>query len=721
VLDAIGDADTDLVRAFVVRLGRLPLSGDLPVVPEFRARRALGLTYGAHELTPDTVAHACLRALEASPHTSSLAHGLQVANAIDKGMLEPGLAIARILDTTPGVALVRAVIDRKRGAMSSPHADALARLLVDTGEPWFLALEALWFVHELAYEGTALVAATRRIVARDRYHRRALQMAMRAASIAGQPIDDIDRDLAISDALAPAYARLVDRPGDWEQVVGTLAMPLRHPLAYRVLQRTQLTRPAPELAVWAARQVQRTGEALIGEAFANLDDTTTTAIVAAASDEPAILLAFLDGPEPGPHDVVARTALERGKQAALTALAPRIAEPVVFAKLMTIVERPARGGLLALVWSTLFSPDAAATYVLPLLDAKQATRVARALVACSHRHPEPAARAAAGRVLLRFDHPGAESFLIDALTEYGARHADSDASLEDLVANLYSAVRAVNTPAARRALAERLFAERRAYGRMGRALADVWDAGLHTEVLALFRARRDARAAGAYAYTLRDFVLQKQPLVELAELITDWHGDDEVARAFLHYALVVGIDAALALGRADVARRAHEAAAWIAEPPLEPEHSIRGTGWVNPLEDPEVAAALQQALHSEVPRQSEQRPAVKPSMAEPTKVAVPANSEAGLATKNAKPESDRSPASARPTAPAPKAKAASKKAKASAKATSGKPKPKPTKPKAKTPKPKAKATPTKPKAKATKRKATTKPKSRTTPKTKRSR
>ena len=309
--------------------------------------------------------------------------------------------------------------------MSTPHADALARLLVDCGEPWFLALEALWLVHELAYEGTALVAATRRIVARDRYHRRALQMAMRAASIAGQPIDEIDRDLAISDSLSPAYARLAERPGDWEAIIGALAMPLRHPFAYRVLQRTQLTRPAPELAVWAARQVLRSGEALIGEAFANLDEKTTTAMVAAASDEPGILLAFLDGPEPGPYDVIARTALDRGKQAALAALAPRIAEPVVFTKLMTILERPARGGLLALVWGTLFSPDAAETYVLPLLDARQAARVARALVACNLEHPEPAARTAAGHALVRFNHPGAEAFLIDALTEYGVRYAAS--------------------------------------------------------------------------------------------------------------------------------------------------------------------------------------------------------------------------------------------------------------------------------------------------------
>src|SRR6185312_15619136 len=135
-----------------------------------------------------------------------------------------------------------------------------------------------------------------------------------------------------------------------------------------------------------------------------------------------------------------------------------------------------------------------------------------------------------------------------------------DDALEEVVANLYAALRTLATPTAKTALAERLFAERRAYWRLGRALADVWDAALHAEILAMLRDRRDPRAAGAYAYALRDFVQQKEPLVDLAELIVEWQGDTEVARGFLHYALVVGIDAALALDRHDVVRRAHEAA-----------------------------------------------------------------------------------------------------------------------------------------------------------------
>jgi hypothetical protein len=239
------------------------------------------------------------------------------------------------------------------------------------------------------------------------------------------------------------------------------------------------------------------------------------------------------------------------------------------------------------------------TYVLPLLDDKQAIRVARALVVCNREHPEPIARAAAGHALHRFNHRGAEAFLVDALTDHGVRLAaspDTTGPLEEVVANLYAVLCTLDTPTAHRALAERLFAERRAYARMGRALADVWTPALHADILALLRERRDPRAAGAYAYTLRDFVQQRPPLVDLAELIIDWQGETEVARGFFHYALIVGIDAALATGRLDVARCAHEAAAWIAEPPLEPDHHARGTGWVNPLEDPDVAAALEKAL-----------------------------------------------------------------------------------------------------------------------------
>src|SRR5690606_36296143 len=50
VVDRVAASSHPLLGAFVARMGTLPLDGDLPVVPDFRARRALATTFGAFEL-----------------------------------------------------------------------------------------------------------------------------------------------------------------------------------------------------------------------------------------------------------------------------------------------------------------------------------------------------------------------------------------------------------------------------------------------------------------------------------------------------------------------------------------------------------------------------------------------------------------------------------------------------------------------------------------------
>ncbi|HEX5060891.1 MAG TPA: hypothetical protein VFV99_16100, partial [Kofleriaceae bacterium] len=183
VLIAAGTSDNPLLRAFIARLGQLPLAGDLPIVPDFRARRALAQSYGAFELTAEQIPAACLRALEIAPATESLGHGLQIVWGLDRGLLDDETVmatLARIPEQTTGTSLVAAVLEKRRKAGSSSHADVLVRLLATSTDPWWTQLEALWHVHELAYDGPALVTATRRVLVHDRYHRRALQMAMRA-------------------------------------------------------------------------------------------------------------------------------------------------------------------------------------------------------------------------------------------------------------------------------------------------------------------------------------------------------------------------------------------------------------------------------------------------------------------------------------------------------------------------------------------------------------
>jgi len=628
VVEAIGPPACALVRAFVTRLGMLPLGGDLPIVPEFRARRALAVTYGAFELAVEDVPRACLLALELSPGTSSIMHGLQVLAGLDKGLdaaIVTGV-LARIPEVTAGTELVRAVLDKRAGLSASSHADAVARFIGTTDlEPWWFALEAMWQTHELAYDAPALVAATRAIVARDCYHRRALQMAMRAAQMAGEPsrrIDAIEAELALADAILAPFQRLAEEPRAWETTVAALAgKPAERALAWRVLQRAQLNKPPPALAAWAARKVvdDPAGVALVSTAFASLDTTTQSGVVDAIAsaidraDHPLVevLLACVDGSEPADHDHAAQFALKRAKEAALVALAPWFSQ--LFDRLMVLVERPASGAVVDLFWAKLFSPFQKETYVLGRLDAAQAVRVARAMIATQLRHPSIHARNAAGHQLYKFSHPGAETFLVDALTEYAVRYAavkgpggvvldhgkTENDQLEDVVSNLYAAVRNLGTPASREALIERLFAERRAYWRMGNALAEIWSSDVHARVMALLAERRDPRAAGCYAYALHDFVKKGAPLVDLARLVREWQGDTEVARGFLHYALVVGIDAALAARDYDLVRLAHESAAWIAEPPIEPDAHARDRAWQNPLEDEATKAALAAALSGE--------------------------------------------------------------------------------------------------------------------------
>jgi hypothetical protein len=630
------DRANDLVRAFAGRLGDLPLAGDVPIVPGFRARRALVQTYGETELAPDDIPRACLTALEIEPETSSLGHGLQVTGGLERGQLaqiDVAAVMARIPEHTAGTELVRAVMAKRAGATASPHADELAGSISRSlgRDPWWFALEAMWQTHELAYKGDALYSATFAILQRDRYHRRALQMAMRAAQIANAGetvIGALERDLELADQVITPFQKLVEQPRDWQATVAALPNEAAvRALAWRVLQRVAVNKPPPELAAWAAQQViaRDVGISLVADAFAQMDADTQSGVVGALAgvidraDHPliAILLACLDGPEPPPTDFGAQFEMKRAKGAALIALAPWFQTPPLFDRLMAVVERPASGGVVDLFWAKLFSPSEKASYVVGRLDAMQAERVARAMIATSLRHPSIHARNSAGHQLYRFSHHGAEQFLIDALTDYAVRFAavkgpggvgldhgrTENDQLEELVANLYAAVRGLKTPASREALIERLFAERRAYWRLGSAIGDVWSAEFHARVMELLAERRDARAAGAYAYALHAFVKKGGPLVDLARLVREWQGDTEVARGFLHYALVVGIDAALAARDYDLVRLAHENAAWIAEPPLEPDAYARGREWHNPLETETVKAALAAALSGEAAAQ----------------------------------------------------------------------------------------------------------------------
>ena len=652
VLAAV-DTSNELVAAFATRVGGLGVADDLPIVPDFRARRALALSYGAFKIDAPDVGRVMLRARETDANTQPLAHASAVIDALTKGALTDAdvsdvleridarvtVASSSGASSSIGVSLLRAVLDKRGGATTSANADAVARSIAAfatggptdhatagaTGaDPWWLQLEALWQTHELATDVPALVAATKHILAHDRFHKRAVAMAIRARTLAGEPTSILEGELAVAERVLMPYTELVKDPSKLDSITSDLDEEAAHGLAWRVLQRAAINKPDSAAAAWAVGVVIAGGDpqrgAIIGPAIAGLDaDTQETVLADAkaaieASERPAehpmfdVLFTVLDGPEAPEEDYGAYLDVERAKEAALKTLAPWFHEPAVFERVMERAERPLGRTFMDPLWNKLFSPFQKDTFVANKLDAAQAVRVAKAMIQCILTHPQIHARSAAGHQLFRFSQPGAEDFLIDALAEYGERYASFEGEgevldhgaterkqLEDVVANLYAAIRGLQTPRSRTAILERLFVERRSIWRLCNAISDIFTPEVHAEALALLRARQHARAAAFYAHALSYHVKQGPPLVELGRLIVDWQPSGAAAeRSGFHYALIVCEKAALDAKDYDLVRALHAASAAIADPPIEPDN--RGNAFANPLEEAATAAALAKVL-----------------------------------------------------------------------------------------------------------------------------
>ncbi|MGW8882254.1 hypothetical protein, partial [Streptomyces mirabilis] len=504
----------------------------------------------------------------------------------------------------------------------SPHADDFARAVLGTGASWMEVLGVVWLVHGMIRDADALASVARFLLAKDPYHRRVIAVAGRAQELAGRelfmPDDELERARALAVASVPVLDELLATTQDCAEITARIGDPeLTRVVARRVLYRADADQYAAEVSAWAIRTVLASTDTdraeLAAKGFEALPAETQAEVLAevadgvTSADHPfvGVLLRILElKAEPDDGDLMATMTVEDMKEEVLKALAPIAHKPQVFDELMRLAELPASPTTIDPLWNELFSPFEEETYVLPRLSDEQAVRAARAMVANRLTHPNIHARNAAGHQLYRFDHVGAQEYLIEALDEYGRRYAASTAKdgkvfdhgeteddlLDDVVANLYSAVRNMNTPRSRTALIERLFTERREYWRMGNAIGNIFSDEVHRETMSALRDRHDGLAAGCYGYALADFVKQGPPKVDLLRELIGWPvPQEETARRFFKYALVTGIDAALAAEEYELVRAAHAFAASVDGQPLEPDDHARGNRWTNPLEQKKQA------------------------------------------------------------------------------------------------------------------------------------
>ncbi len=539
-----------LVDAFVAAFGSLALDGDIPVVPGFRVRRALVMMYVGGEAPQEEKARRALVALEVAPQVWPLLKFAYVSGGLEDGTLT-----------------------------DAEVADAAARM-----------------------PATAGMAA---------------------------------------EASAPILDRLLESPERWSSIVGEIAHPeLVEVVARRILHRADQDGYDPMVCSWAVRMVLAGSGAARAEpaarGFEAVPLQPRRQVLAEVmgevthADHPfvGVLLRVLEhAAEPENGDRTEICMVKEMKEEVLMALAPFAHEPSVFDTLMRLAGLPVGATTIDPLWNVLFNPFEEKTYILPRLTGEQAGRAADAMINNRLTHPAIGARNAAGDQLYRFRHVGAEEYMIEALDEYGRRFAGSvreggkvfdhnqteDDLLAELMANLYAAVGNMKTPRSRSALVERLFAERREFWLMGNAIGETFSGEVHREALEKLRERRDGLAAGCYAYALASFVKQGPPMVELLRELVGWPvPEEELPRRFFKYALVVGIEAALAAKAYELVRVAHALAASIADQPLEPDEHSRGGRWDNPLEADELAIRLDSVLSGTADVRRGPRPATVP-------------------------------------------------------------------------------------------------------------
>ncbi|MBL1076888.1 WGR domain-containing protein [Nocardia sp. 2] len=618
-----------LLESFAEVLGGLGVTGDVPVVPEFRVRRALLLEHLAEE--DDEQARAALIALEMAPDHTPLDRASWVIGGLDEAALtieQVHAVLARMPETT-GTALLRADADRRAGRDHSPAADTLVRLLPVSDSSWPARLWAVTTVLPLIRDGEALAEAARELLVKDPYSRPCLTLLRRAHELCGtEPVltrTELDRRWITAEASSAYLERLRAADSAPTAVLTELdGTDLGEVVAQRILLRADIDRSPAEAIAWALHVIlagthpDRADLAATGLRQLPAQDRARTVeglrVDTVADPVVPVLIRLLEHtPEPDAADILGEMANDKLKKAACLALAPVAHEPAVFDELLRLAALPAPASTVEALCEQLLNPNTEHC-VLPRVSAEQAVRAAAALIDTVATHPGIAARNAAGHQLYRFRHPGAQDYLIAALDDYGRRYAESDPThspvlshgrteddqLGEVVANLYSAVRQCDSETSRAALIERVFAERRSIWRMGNALGEIFSPQVHQEIMRRLRAQRDARAAAHYANALTDHVKSTAPRVELLREISAWPiPTDATVRRVFKYALSTGIVAALETGDFDLVRTAYASRAVIAADAAEPDMLSRGRSWADPLDTGDPRTRLADALSGE--------------------------------------------------------------------------------------------------------------------------
>ncbi len=561
VLEQVAEVTTPLLRAFVATFGAMEDAAELPVVPDFRHRRARLLVWAQIDAKAPVAER--LRALAVSPKSV----GAMVLDHIDSALerdadaLDPAAtlqALDRITDTdAPATWALRARMQLRLGEDAGAAADAATQLLAASPTAHWQALAMLHPVHHVIGDGRALLAVVQPLLEWDDLMLRVLDLAEHAQRLLGDAEPALNAQaLAGNRCLAEDLLTIWDAP-DFAEGVAQAAPSTRDAMAIRLARRPDLA-DDDDARRWAIGHlldstlptrmelVQRALPQLSGELQASLLPELCRSVTDAGDALVPMLVAMIG--EPPADGYIAELDADDRVDAILVGLRAFWSDARLFEPLMALLHASPLNSVL----TDRVGEDI--KRLRDVLDTTQRQRLfhwalarmqARAAVLAPDNSDDHPAR----RVLEAMTSVDMTATIRIALEDASAAMQRGEHAHKQALDMLYVSLGRMDPQASGNTayLFSRLWDERGLPRGLCFALSECWTPALHDQVLERLGAQPSIAAAALYCAS-HGWESRHSETLDVAERVLAWPlPDDATERGLLKYVLLMGCVAALSL------------------------------------------------------------------------------------------------------------------------------------------------------------------------------
>lgn len=562
VLEQVAGVEAPLLRAFVDTFGAMADDADLPVVPDFRHRRARMLVWAQID-TKAPVAQR-LRALAVSPRSV----GAMVLGHIDSALqrdpdaLDPTTtlqALDRISDTdAPATWALRARMQLRLGQDAGAAADTATRLLAaSTTVDWQVITILLNPIHQAIGDGRALLAVVQPLLAWDDLMLRVLDLAEHAQRLLGDEEPSLSAEaLAHNRRLAEDLLTIWDAPS-FAEGIAQAAPATRDAMAMRLARRPDLADDDDERR-WAIRHLLDstlpTRIALVQRALPQLSGALQTSLlpelcrsVTDAGNALAPMLVAMIG-EPSAGDYLAELDADDRVDAILAGLQSFWGDARLFEPLMALLQdAPVKSVLTDRVGEAI-------KRLREALDTAQRQRLfhwalARVQARATALAPDGSDDYPAKRVLEAMTSADMAATIRTALEDASAAMQRGEQAHKEVLDMLYGCLGDMSPQASGNTayLFSRLWDEKSFPRGLCLAVHKCWTPALHGQILERLREQPSIAAAALYCAS-HGWESRHSETLDVAELVLAWPlPEDAAQRGLLKYVLLKGCVAALSL------------------------------------------------------------------------------------------------------------------------------------------------------------------------------